>query len=420
MPRQRRSRNPRLRLPAILVALGLLLALVVLFQSCNEELGQAPPLPAPPTAAPGGGQPPPPGGSVHLALGNPSGASASSAQPANYLIVRDQYALAYQRDRGIPLWASWHLEMSSMGSVERYSGPFITDGALPAGWYQVRHDDYTGSGYDRGHMVPSADRTASPSDNQATFILSNIVPQAPANNQGPWADLENYLRDRVREGNEAYIVAGPQGEIGRLAGGALAIPAAVWKVAVILPAGENDLARIDTRAELIAVLMPNDNSVEGQRWQDYQTSVGCIESRTGLNLLDALPDPVESALTGVGCAAGVAPVAGGQGAQGLTIAAVEFNPPGDDLAGEYVLLQNLGAQPVALSGWTLEDAAGAIYDFPAIALEAGAELRVWVQAGADDPANLYWGRTQPVWNNDGDSAVLRDPSGGEVARFDYQ
>src|SRR5215213_7677754 len=81
--------------------------------------------------------------SVHLTLGNPSNAVADPAQPTNYLISRAQYALAYHRDRGIPTWVSWHLERTDLGAVERYSGPFFTDMTLPAGWYRVRHDDYT-------------------------------------------------------------------------------------------------------------------------------------------------------------------------------------------------------------------------------------------------------------------------------------
>jgi endonuclease G len=268
-------------------------------------------------------------------------------------------------------------------------------------------------------MVPSADRTASPADNEATFILTNIVPQAPANNQGPWADLENDIRDLIRDGDEAYIIAGPQGAIDTLADGALTVPAAVWKIVVALPAGDNDLARISAQTRLIAVLMPNDDSVEGQRWQDYTTSVACIEALTDLDLLAALQDSVEAALAGESCPAEAQPASPAGAAQGVSIETIDYNPPGDDLAGEHVLLQNTGGRAASLAGWTLEDEAGATFTFPAFTLAPAAEVRVWVQAGADDASNLYWSRTQPVWNNGGDTAILRDANGLEVARFAY-
>jgi phosphatidylserine/phosphatidylglycerophosphate/cardiolipin synthase-like enzyme len=105
--------------------------------------------------------------------------------------------------------------------------------------------------------------------------------------------------------------------------------------------------------------------------------------------------------------------------QQVTIATVVYDPPGDDLAGEHVLLRNSGGRPVDLGGWTLRDEAGAIYTFPAVTLGAGAELRVWVKAGTDDAANLYWGRGQPVWNNSGDTATLRDVTGQEWAVYSY-
>jgi endonuclease G len=240
--------------------------------------------------------------SIHLALGNPSGAVADAAQPNNYLIVRDQYALAYSRDRGIPSWVSWHLQASDLGPTRRYGGPFITDTSLPAGWYRVQHSDYSGSGYDRGHMTPSADRTASVADNQATFILSNVLPQAPANNQGLWAQLEDDARGLVGRGDELFIVAGGYGSLGTLAGGKLSIPAAVWKVILVLPAADgDDVTRVTADTQVIAVWTPNDASVQGKTWSSYQTTIACVQQRTGLDLFSALDDGVEAAIEGAPC-----------------------------------------------------------------------------------------------------------------------
>ena len=117
----------------------------------------------------------------NLALGNPSGAGADASSYQNYLLVRPQYILSYHRDRGIPNWVSWHLSSAWLGGTDRQDN-FRNDAELPAGWYQVGSNSYVGSGFDRGHQCPSADRTASAVDNSATFLMDNMIPQAPNNN----------------------------------------------------------------------------------------------------------------------------------------------------------------------------------------------------------------------------------------------
>lgn len=109
-----------------------------------------------------------------LTLGNPSSATADPAQPTNYLLSKPQYALSYHRDRGIPNWVSWHLSTDWRGSATRQDD-FRPDASLPAGWYQVQSNSYTGSGLDRGHNCPSADRTSTVADNSATFLMTNMI-----------------------------------------------------------------------------------------------------------------------------------------------------------------------------------------------------------------------------------------------------
>ena len=230
----------------------------------------------------------------HLVLGNPSNAVTDVNQPFNYLLPKPQYVMSYHRDRGIPNWVSWHLDSTWLGSAPRQDD-FRPDESLPAGWYRVTQFDYTGSGFDRGHHTPSADRTRTIPDNSATFLMTNIMPQAPANNQGPWEELESYCRTLVNQGNELYIIAGGAGMGGSgslggitntIAGGKVTVPAVTWKVIVVIPNGDNDLQRVDKTARTIAVIMPNRQDIGiNTPWRNFRVSIRAVEALTGFDFL---------------------------------------------------------------------------------------------------------------------------------------
>lgn len=239
----------------------------------------------------------------NLLLGNPSNAVTDEANPNNYLVVRPQYTLSYNRSRGIANWVSWHLSAAWLGNESR-ADAFIQDNTLPAIFPQIPITGYTGSGFDRGHTCPSADRTANRADNDATFLMTNIFPQAPDNNQGMWAQLEDYCRDQARLNNmEMYIIMGTTGQGGIGSNGArntvgtapniVTVPATNWKVIVMLPNGPNDLQRISATTRVIAVMCPNQQA-SNLSWGNYRVSVDQIEQLTGYDLLSALPDEVEN------------------------------------------------------------------------------------------------------------------------------
>ena len=240
----------------------------------------------------------------HLTLGNPSGATPDATQPTNYLLSKPQYALSYHRDQGKPNWVSWHLSSSWIGSAARQDD-FRPDADLPSSWYHVTASSYSGSGFDRGHNCPSADRTSTVADNSATFLMSNMMPQAPRNNQQTWANLEDYCRTLVASGNELYIICGSYGRGGTgsngyvttMDNGRITVPARCWKVVVVLPTGSNDAARVSASTRVIAVDTPNDNSLNAD-WGTYRTTVSAIESATGFNLLSAVPSTIQQVVEG--------------------------------------------------------------------------------------------------------------------------
>lgn len=69
----------------------------------------------------------------------------------------------------------------------------------------MKHSDYTNSGYDRGHMVRSEERTATDIDNKSTFILTSILPQTPKLNQQTWLSLEYACEDWCKKIIKKYM-----------------------------------------------------------------------------------------------------------------------------------------------------------------------------------------------------------------------
>lgn len=249
------------------------------------------------------GAPAPHPPTVHLAFGNPSNAAVDLSQPNNFLMEKPSFSLSYNRDKGTPNWVSWHLESDWTGSLPR-NDTFRADPAVLPDWYRVQSTDYFASGFDRGHMTPNADRDnpASIPLNQETFLMSNMVPQAPNNNQGPWADLENFLRTLLGP-NEVYVIAGPAGVGGSgdngsantIANGHVTVPAFTWKVALVLPVGDDDVTRVNAAARTIAVIMPNQNSINSD-WHAYLTTVDAVEALTGYDFFANVPDAIENSI----------------------------------------------------------------------------------------------------------------------------
>lgn len=231
--------------------------------------------------------------SVHLAFGNPSNATQDPAKEDNFLVVGEGSAFSYNNSRSGVNWVAWRTTREDVGNpIPRPD--FRPDPRLPKWYKRIGYYDYSGSGYDRGHMVPSADRFGNPRLNEETFMMSNIVPQTGALNQFPWNKFEMYVRSQVRRKLDVYQIAGCYGEAGRLKN-KVTIPTNCWKIAAILPRGGKP-EQIDARTRIIAVDMPNIEGIENANWQAYRTTIREIEQRTGLNIFADRPQQFQDAV----------------------------------------------------------------------------------------------------------------------------
>jgi endonuclease G len=247
---------------------------------------------------------PPPPDNDNITMGNPSAATTDINFPNNYLLIKTQYDLSYNNSKGECGWVSWHLGSSDLGSTPRCDC-FTLDAQLPSSFYRAGSTSYSGSGFDRGHQCPSADRTDNATNNAATFLMSNMMPQSPHLNQITWAALEDYERTLVNQGNELYVISGGYGTGGTgsnggttnsINNGNINVPSHYWKVIVVLPNGNNDASRVTSSTRVITVDMPNNQTVNSHPWGYYRVSVDAVESLTGYDFLSNISTTLQSVI----------------------------------------------------------------------------------------------------------------------------
>lgn len=231
------------------------------------------------------------------------------------ILSREQYVLSYNQEKRVPNWVAWKLEADQIGDSGR-SNNFKIDTELDN--YLLQHSyrplravnqaEYKGSCFDRGHQIPSADRTDTVENNRSTFFMSNMTPQTPFLNRILWAHLEQYTRDLIqKEGKKAYIIAGPIYDENFGAIGPdhdIQVPSKEFKVIFILNADEGP-EDINEKTEVISVIMPNtlqdgSNPMENQDelckplsgasngkndWLRYQTTIRDVENLSGLKII---------------------------------------------------------------------------------------------------------------------------------------
>src|SRR5262249_51219905 len=200
--------KPLVSLLVVLLGAFLILGGCVLLGSClllgllpvrpGADVPQASPAAGRPDTGPGEPRPrgqTPPGEALanpNVRFGLPAPAKTDPASREAFLLDRPQYVLSYNAETHTPNWVCWRLQSADIGHTPRQ--PFEPDPDLPRGFARVTAHDYDGTGFDRGHICPAKDRSATEEDSKAVFFMTNIVPQAPNCNQRGWERLEDYCR----------------------------------------------------------------------------------------------------------------------------------------------------------------------------------------------------------------------------------
>lgn len=230
------------------------------------------------------------------------------------LLVRTGYVNCYDEGRRVPTWVAFRVEPDYLNQPRR-NGRFERFRTDPDMDRAVRYADYTGSGYDRGHLAPYAimggdrdgdglyadlDESASDPDEERTVFeanyMSNMAPQRGVSfnrSPGVWRKVEQFIQDSLvaQEGATVWVTAG-----------AIYGPAALDRIG---PEGDIEVPplfyQIVTRLDddgapiVLAFLLPHHERAHGEI-EDYLVSVDVIEALTGRDFFHELPDPAEDDL----------------------------------------------------------------------------------------------------------------------------
>ena len=190
----------------------------------------------------------------------------------------DAFQVHFNGERGIANCAAYELVINELNGTAERENEFLQDAGVKG---CPNPQDYAGSGWDRGHLVPAGDLKWNGETMRQSFLMTNICPMAKALNEGGWAKLEEKVREWTRRDSALLVFTGPvvSETDSTLANGRITVPSAYYKV-IMAPCVHPRRA--------IAFIYPNGYS--GGRLQQYAVSIDEVERRTGLDFFPTLPD----------------------------------------------------------------------------------------------------------------------------------
>lgn len=220
-----------------------------------------------------------------LAIANPidtnckqhtwNGAPVLNKEGNNQYLCRMAYAVNYNYVTKVPFYVVEHITVDHLTKVAPRKDDFREDPEVPAQYRQTLAD-YTGQGFDRGHVAPAADMTYNAQAMSESFFLTNMMPQVPGNNRGIWKYLEENVRYWAQVKGDVYVITGALFEGQPKMMNKVTIPSHVYKIVIDPKSGKQ-----------IAYVFPNEK-LDPKLIDNYAVSVASIEQRSGINFSPAL------------------------------------------------------------------------------------------------------------------------------------
>ncbi len=202
---------------------------------------------------------------------------------ADQILFNREYIVGYSYLFRQPRWVMEVIDPDNKAVVVKRIDSFRPDFRVPEK-FRADLDDYKKSGFDRGHLVSSADRRATAIKNSETFLLTNMSPQAPKLNQQIWRLHEDAVRNLSNLYVEVYVIAGPLFSIGKpiqeIGVGEVKIPVPHAYFKSVLAED------VKGRMKLWSFIFPNEGS--RKPFADFLVTTREVEIRAGLSLWDRL------------------------------------------------------------------------------------------------------------------------------------
>jgi endonuclease G len=198
------------------------------------------------------------------------------------LICHYAYNLVYDESHEQAKWVFYKLDKSKLDGPISRTDNFKIDPLIVSG--SAHHEDYRGSGFDRGHLAPAGDMTWSLKAMEESFYYSNMSPQKPSFNRGIWRKLETKTRKWVADFDSIYVTTGPIFDENMVSiGKGVSVPNFFYKALI----GFRDSTSLG-----LAFVLPNEGSKDNLK--DYVISIDSLERLTDIDFHSKLDISVQN------------------------------------------------------------------------------------------------------------------------------
>lgn len=203
--------------------------------------------------------------------------------PGHQIATYSQFTLSYNEAHEQADWVAYELNKTEAQMETERCDCFKKDNSILFG--SATPEDYTNTGFDKGHLSPSEDNQLSPENNRESFLMSNMSPQLHRFNGGIWKDLEEWVRQKAIEFDTIYVVSGPVfiNILGSIGTNEVTIPGYFYKAILRFENGS---------PKAIAFLIPHVGAVG--ELKDYIIPVNALEILTDIDFFPALKDSQEN------------------------------------------------------------------------------------------------------------------------------